>query len=305
MTKEVLELFQTAAYFRNFSKAAEVHHLTQSTVSRQIKLLEEELGTELFIRTPKGVMLSEAGEFLIIKVRDLIEQYDAISNGIKNISNMPFPEISVVVGPLEAMLIQPVFTRLRQENPGMRFSCYTFTYKMVNVRVNAANTDLIFTNRYSLSEYDPDVPYEVVYNRPWMVAAHKDHPFWKLPAEDQSVLRGQDIITTYSNNFDPCQSYFRQTGINPSSIIETNFLDSMVLHLQTRSGIALMPGYMADYLPDDILMKDVLKVPMMEPSVAVYKQDSANPGIAAFMKLCRETYKDHIIKDNRHRLTSL
>src|SRR3954467_5872315 len=59
-----LRYFDAVAETLNFTRAAERLHVTQSTLSHQIKQLEEELGTPLFDRSGKHVRMTEAGEIL-------------------------------------------------------------------------------------------------------------------------------------------------------------------------------------------------------------------------------------------------
>lgn len=61
MEIRTLRYFWTIAEEGTVSKAAEALHITQPTLSRQIKELEEELGTELFIRGRRQIQLTEAG----------------------------------------------------------------------------------------------------------------------------------------------------------------------------------------------------------------------------------------------------
>ena len=60
-----LQYFVAVAQERNFTRAAERLHVAQPALSRQVRLLEQELGTELLHRTTHEVELTEAGEFLL------------------------------------------------------------------------------------------------------------------------------------------------------------------------------------------------------------------------------------------------
>ena len=64
MNLRQLQYFIEIAELRSFTRAAEVLHIAQSALSRQIRLLEDELGANLFNRLDRGVTLTEAGDLL-------------------------------------------------------------------------------------------------------------------------------------------------------------------------------------------------------------------------------------------------
>ena len=64
-----LQYFLAVARERNFTRAAEQLHVAQPALSRQVRLLEEELGVELLHRTTHEFELTEAGAFLLEPVR--------------------------------------------------------------------------------------------------------------------------------------------------------------------------------------------------------------------------------------------
>jgi DNA-binding transcriptional LysR family regulator len=67
-----MRYFLAVAEERNFNRAAERLHMAQPPLTRQIRGLEEELGTALFLRTPKGVELTEAGAALMDEVPNVL-----------------------------------------------------------------------------------------------------------------------------------------------------------------------------------------------------------------------------------------
>ena len=68
-----LKSFVTIAREGNLTRAAEVLHLSQSALSSQLKLLEEELGLRLFERTARGMRLTERGESLLENAHDVLD----------------------------------------------------------------------------------------------------------------------------------------------------------------------------------------------------------------------------------------
>jgi len=72
MDLKQLRYFVALAEEQNFSRAAARLHMTQPPLTRQIRALEEQLGTELFLRTSRGVQLTEAGRTLLEEAPNLL-----------------------------------------------------------------------------------------------------------------------------------------------------------------------------------------------------------------------------------------
>ncbi len=67
-----MRYFLAVAEERNFTRAAERLHMAQPPLTRQIQALEEDIGATLFVRTARGVVLTEAGEALLAEVPNLL-----------------------------------------------------------------------------------------------------------------------------------------------------------------------------------------------------------------------------------------
>ena len=89
MDLQQLRYFVTVAEVENISLAAHNLRVAQSAVSRQIRLLEEELGVVLLQRAGRGVRLTDTGERLRHRASDLIRQADNIRADIRNRGNTP------------------------------------------------------------------------------------------------------------------------------------------------------------------------------------------------------------------------
>ena len=72
-----LRAFSCIAETGSFTASASRLHVTQAAISMQIRQLEEELGVKLFVRAPRRVMLTEAGELLLQRTRRILREHDA------------------------------------------------------------------------------------------------------------------------------------------------------------------------------------------------------------------------------------
>ena len=73
-----LRYFVVAAEELNFTRAAARLYVAQQALSREIKRLETQLGTTLFVRTTRRVTLTPDGERLLVRARDLVARHDAV-----------------------------------------------------------------------------------------------------------------------------------------------------------------------------------------------------------------------------------
>lgn len=132
MDTRQLEMFRTVAEEGAFTAAAERLHISQSAVSRQLKLLEEELGTLLFHRTGRGVTLTPEGELLLTAAnRIAVEMQDVVSQ-ISETKELQRGLLSIGGGMTVCLYILPKLLRK-----------FRAQYKEVDLRVTTGTTETV------------------------------------------------------------------------------------------------------------------------------------------------------------------
>jgi LysR family transcriptional regulator, nitrogen assimilation regulatory protein len=112
-----LEYFVQIARQHGFSRAAAHLYVAQSALSRQITLLEQELGVSLLLRTGRGVQLTEAGEIFLAHAESIIRQCRQVRQDVAP-SEAPRGELSLGMPPsLTATLATPLLSELRRRYP--------------------------------------------------------------------------------------------------------------------------------------------------------------------------------------------
>lgn len=81
-----LKSFLEVTRLQNLTRAAESLHISQSALSSQIKLLEQELGVKLFTRSPKGMRITDHGRILLSYAEEVIIKADELINQALNLS---------------------------------------------------------------------------------------------------------------------------------------------------------------------------------------------------------------------------
>ena len=115
-----LEYFLRIAQTGSFTKAARSLHLTQPALSKQIQLLEEELGSLLFIRHSHGVHLTPEGRKLQTEALEIIRRIRNIPSEINNFRNTISGDLNIVCTPvLSRTIIPELLKRLLEKYPGI------------------------------------------------------------------------------------------------------------------------------------------------------------------------------------------
>ena len=129
-----LRAFEAAARLGSFREASEELSVSQSAISHQVKHLEEQLGIELFVRTPRAVELSTAGAAYFPVIR---EAFDRIADGTKQLLS-PQEENILTVQMYSTFAVRWLMPRLQS---------FQQAYPNIQVRVNTSQVDADFSER--------------------------------------------------------------------------------------------------------------------------------------------------------------
>ncbi|MEM7034278.1 MAG: LysR family transcriptional regulator [Chloroflexota bacterium] len=116
-----LKTFYVIIQTGSFTKAAEVLNLTQPTVSQQIAILEKQIGAPLFIRQPRQLILTEAGETLQHYAERILTLCDEAVQNTRESANLAQQTIHLGVGHTLAIYLLPgLLRRLRERHQDIR-----------------------------------------------------------------------------------------------------------------------------------------------------------------------------------------
>lgn len=143
MELRVLRYFLMVAKEQSFTKAAKQLHITQPTLSRQLALLEEELGTALFDRNGHGVTLTEDGILLKRRALDLIDLEEKIIDDFKSSNEIIEGSVTIGCGEFTAVeTLAEVCGRYKEKYPKVVISIHTATADVVHEMMNKGLVDI-------------------------------------------------------------------------------------------------------------------------------------------------------------------
>lgn len=156
MELRVLNYFLMVAREENITKAAQLLHVTQPTLSRQLMQLEEELGVKLFHRGKHSVSLTEDGMLLRRRAQELVALSEKTKMELRRKEEMPAGEIAIGCGETKSMsILSENMASFRQKYPLVQFSIYSAIADDIKERIEKGLLDMgLLTEPVDISKYE-------------------------------------------------------------------------------------------------------------------------------------------------------
>lgn len=152
-----LKMFTLVAAAGNLTRVAAAQGVPQSSISRQIVRLETECGGKLFLRTGRGVVLSELGRRLLPKAQAILEDSEQLTDTVRAESRTPSGDVVIGVLPsLYLILIVPLFVHARRHLPAVRMRIMEGSSGQIDQWLAAGTVDLGVLYRFG-SKMSEDV----------------------------------------------------------------------------------------------------------------------------------------------------
>jgi DNA-binding transcriptional LysR family regulator len=233
-----LESFVEIARRGNVSRAAEALYLTQPAVTARLKSLESDLGVELFVRTGRGVKLTDAGRaFLPYAERAL----QAVAEGRQVLSELErgiVGHVAIGASPAVSTYALPsILKRFQETHPDVQVAVRTGHSEEVAELVKRDDVAVGLSRALS----DPDLEWFTLYEDELVLVVHPEHRF--VADVGTAELADEQFVL-----FDRASSYheltsalFLEAGIVPRSVMELDNIDSAKKMVEQGLGVAFLP----------------------------------------------------------------
>lgn len=206
MELRVLRYFLHVAREGSITRAADLLHVTQPTLSRQIKDLELELGKKLFIRSSHNIILTEEGRLLRKRVEEIVHMVEKLEAEFTSMEETISGDVYIGSGETDAMRqIAEVVKDIQLQYSNIRYHLYSGNEEDVSDRLDRGLLDFgLLIEPADLSKYNYiNIPTKDV----WGVILRKDSPLavkMTIQAADlfnvPLICSRQAIKQTYSKN---------------------------------------------------------------------------------------------------------
>ncbi|WP_159888648.1 LysR substrate-binding domain-containing protein [Paenibacillus puerhi] len=199
MIVDTLKVFVTVAEQSNFSRAAEILHLSQPGVSLHIRNLENEFGVKLMHRSSKQVKLTEAGHILFKRAKQILAHYEAAKEDISLLRNEVTGSLKIGASFTIGEYILP---RLLAE--------FVHQYPQVDIQVTIANTEeiaqAVHSNELDVGLVEGSVEYPGIQVTPpfmedeMVLVVPSEHPLHSLGTVEPDMLQDQVWVVRESGS---------------------------------------------------------------------------------------------------------
>lgn len=178
MELRVLKYFIAVAREESMTRAADILHVTQPTLSKQIKDLEDEIGKKLFNRTNYAIKLTAEGEILYKRALDIVNLANDTVEELKAITEATGGNVNIGAAETDSIkYLARIIKQLQQECAGIIVSIYSGDSESVEYKLDKGQLDFALVVRdFDLNKYNfIELPYKDTYG----LICRSDNPLCK------------------------------------------------------------------------------------------------------------------------------
>ncbi|WP_434707543.1 transcriptional regulator CynR [Pseudomonas sp. R1-1] len=229
-----------------FTRAAEALHVSQPTLSQQIRQLEETLGVTLFDRTSRTVRPTDAGAAYIECARRVLVELEAGKRALHDVKDLSRGTLRLAMTPtFMAYLVGPLVRDFAARYPGIHLQI--FELSMDDIEAGLADDSLDIAIAFTPVR-SPDIECIPAFTETLAIMVGREHPLYasnlRLLAEDIAqldfALLAPEFITRLS-----VDEYFRQQGITPKVHIEVNSVSTLLEVVRCSPLATMLPQAIA------------------------------------------------------------
>jgi DNA-binding transcriptional LysR family regulator len=255
--------FVEVAKHRSFSKAAENLHVSQPTVSKMVKNLEDEVGAPLLERSAKSFQLTDVGEVVFNQGQQILHSFQSISAEIDDVKNIKKGNIRIGIPPMIGSRFFPhILSQFHKKYPLINIQIFEDGAKDLEQGVMDGKLDLaavVLPIDHSIFNSFPFVKEDL------RLVVHPQHRFAERQSVNLSELRDEPFIlfregfTLHYRIREECI----KVGFEPNVVCESSQWDFISEMAAANLGVALLPETICRGLDP----QRVRNVPLINPSI--------------------------------------
>ncbi len=235
-----LTYFVKAAELLHFTAAANAVFITQSTLSQQIKLLEEELGIPLFDRIGKQVRLTDAGKTFLDHARNILASVTKARQAMDDLNNLVSGELRIGVTYAFTSLIIPVLPDFVKNYPNLKITLDYDAPEELERKLKASELDLVLTFHNKIDEVE--IERQPLYTSRIVMVVSNKNKLAGLPSINIDEIVNLRLILPAKgfSSRDFIDELFEKHQVSPQIHIELNDMHSLLSMVQYSDQISII-----------------------------------------------------------------
>ena len=298
MNSKQIEFFLSAAKHLSFTKAADEFYTSQPTVSRQVALLENELGFELFKRDRSNLRLTVGGAIMAQEfarsnqiIHDAVMRVELVSDGLEGEISIGYPS-----GLNTDLYVYPPTFEFTREYPAIKVDTEAVSFSGLRKNLDSGEFDIIFTFNFELPAIQNSLSMSCYSVTPIIVMS-STHP---LAAKDN--IKTQDFsgqtfilpssVETHTGRSD-ILNILKELNISDVKLRSATGNESRLFGVRSGVGVAILDTSMELVFDSRYRYFELPKEYAFSTLhiLAVWKKDNLNPIIPIYLEVLRESLK--------------
>ncbi len=237
-----LRAFVAIAESGTFTAGALRVHVTQAAISMQIRQLETEIGAKVFVRAPRHVILTEAGEQLLRRARHILREHDAALDEIAELAGAERGRLRI--GSASAMVLTEqlpsILKELRKQHPAAEIAVTSGTSEVLVDQILAGEVDIAFV---SLPVDVRGIKTERLSEDQLVAIASPRHKLAKQRTISAYTLAGERLILGErgGNTRRLIDQFFAQAGVTLRVAMELSRQQAIKRMVEEDMGVGIVP----------------------------------------------------------------
>jgi LysR family cyn operon transcriptional activator len=235
-----LRYFLAVAEARHFGRAARQLHVSQPTLSQQIRQLEEELGSPLLERGRRGAQLTQAGELFRAYASRSVEDAQAGQLAVEALRGLAMGALRVGYPPSLRGLVVPAIAAVLRRHPGLTVAADEGVVRLVERRLADGKLDVGLA--YAPTRL-PEVEAEPIFDSRLGLLVPPRHPLAEATSVGLRQLTSEPfaLLSRGLRARRRVDAYFHSTRFSPRVLLESNSVAAVLALVRAGLAITVLP----------------------------------------------------------------
>lgn len=296
MELQQLMYFLEAAKSQNITKAANLLHVAQPSVSQAIARLENELGVQLFDRVGKKIVLNNYGKVYMGAVSDVFDKLDRAQEEI-NVLKKTIDYPLTVVTWKQSSICPLILVAFFEAHPSIQIT--VLQDNPIDIQEKGIDYELAFV----VGTQDNPAPYpnEVMFQEEIMLAVNRNHPLAQYDSIPLSAAKDEAFIMKTEGT--PMRSmtehFCKLAGFTPKILFENHDSDTLRRMIKLGMGVGFFPQYTSGVVDSDTIKLIKIDTPLCTRTINLCWPEGKvlSPCAQLFMDFVRHFFKTNYAHD--------